>query len=120
MESFFLGETLKYLYLLFDDENYFNQGNFIFTTEAHPLPITSETINFASKFPCVCSTKKINQSSCNRFCLFVEEQRKNLICPNFRYHFGFQVPLDFAHYPFMCLDKRFFFPQELHVTKLDK
>ncbi|KAI9345314.1 glycoside hydrolase, partial [Obelidium mucronatum] len=37
MESFFLSETLKYLYLLFDEENVFNryQTNFIYTTEGH-------------------------------------------------------------------------------------
>ncbi|ORY37680.1 hypothetical protein BCR33DRAFT_663463 [Rhizoclosmatium globosum] len=41
MESFFLSETLKYLYLLFDTENIFNkhQTNFIYTTEGHVLPI---------------------------------------------------------------------------------
>jgi mannosidase alpha-like ER degradation enhancer 2 len=39
MESFFLSETLKYLYLLFDPTNPFNDEKWIFTTEAHPLPI---------------------------------------------------------------------------------
>ncbi|KAJ1917419.1 hypothetical protein H4219_003230, partial [Mycoemilia scoparia] len=43
MESFFLSETLKYLYLLFDEDNIINRldGNFVFTTEGHiflPLP----------------------------------------------------------------------------------
>lgn len=40
MESFWLAETLKYLYLLFDDtENAkLNLGNAIFNTEAHPFP----------------------------------------------------------------------------------
>ena len=43
MESFFLGETLKYLFLLFGDDNH--QANvlpldkFVFNTEAHPFPI---------------------------------------------------------------------------------
>lgn len=56
MESFFLAETTKYLYLLFDPENFLNNdggtgtviqtpngeciidaGGFIFNTEAHPL-----------------------------------------------------------------------------------
>jgi mannosyl-oligosaccharide alpha-1,2-mannosidase len=36
-ESFFAGETLKYLYLLFDDVNAFSLDDWIFTTEAHPL-----------------------------------------------------------------------------------
>ncbi|KAM9325886.1 endoplasmic reticulum mannosyl-oligosaccharide 1,2-alpha-mannosidase [Gastrophryne carolinensis] len=40
MESFFLGETLKYLYLLFsDDVDLIHLDKFVFNTEAHPLPI---------------------------------------------------------------------------------
>ena len=58
MESFFLAETVKYLYLLFDEENFvhhdngtakiietphgacaLSSGNFIFNTEAHPFDL---------------------------------------------------------------------------------
>lgn len=39
METFFLGETLKYLYLLFGDTNVLPLTQFVFNTEAHPLPI---------------------------------------------------------------------------------
>ncbi|AWP14956.1 putative endoplasmic reticulum mannosyl-oligosaccharide 1-2-alpha-mannosidase-like [Scophthalmus maximus] len=40
MESFFLGETLKYLYLLFsDDPELLSLDKYVFNTEAHPLPI---------------------------------------------------------------------------------
>ncbi|XP_058999186.1 endoplasmic reticulum mannosyl-oligosaccharide 1,2-alpha-mannosidase-like isoform X1 [Mustela lutreola] len=40
MESFFLGETLKYLYLLFsDDPSLLSLDAYVFNTEAHPLPI---------------------------------------------------------------------------------
>ncbi|XP_008322499.1 endoplasmic reticulum mannosyl-oligosaccharide 1,2-alpha-mannosidase isoform X2 [Cynoglossus semilaevis] len=40
MESFFLGETLKYLFLLFsDDMELLSLDKYIFNTEAHPLPI---------------------------------------------------------------------------------
>ncbi|KAJ3414305.1 ER degradation-enhancing alpha-mannosidase-like protein 2 [Chytridiales sp. JEL 0842] len=39
MESFFLAETLKYLYLLFDPDNVYNRENFVFNTEAHPFPV---------------------------------------------------------------------------------
>ncbi|XP_063289028.1 endoplasmic reticulum mannosyl-oligosaccharide 1,2-alpha-mannosidase [Pelobates fuscus] len=40
MESFFLGETLKYFFLLFsDDVDLLNLDKFVFNTEAHPLPI---------------------------------------------------------------------------------
>ncbi|KAH0458855.1 hypothetical protein IEQ34_011669 [Dendrobium chrysotoxum] len=38
--SFFLSETCKYLYLLYDDTFLAGQ-NYIFTTEGHPLPIRS-------------------------------------------------------------------------------
>lgn len=39
MESFFLSETLKYLYLLFDSENLINNADsdFVFNTEGHVL-----------------------------------------------------------------------------------
>lgn len=40
MESFFLAETLKYFYLLFeDDPNVLPLDQWVFNTEAHPLPI---------------------------------------------------------------------------------
>ncbi|VFQ58798.1 unnamed protein product [Cuscuta campestris] len=39
METFFLGETLKYLYLLFGDSNVIPLDQFVFNTEAHPIPI---------------------------------------------------------------------------------
>jgi len=39
MESFFLGETLKYLYLLFADRHEMDLDQWVFNTEAHPLPI---------------------------------------------------------------------------------
>ncbi|XP_026859521.2 endoplasmic reticulum mannosyl-oligosaccharide 1,2-alpha-mannosidase isoform X1 [Electrophorus electricus] len=44
MESFFLGETLKYLFLLFsDDPELVSLDKFVFNTEAHPLPIWPST-----------------------------------------------------------------------------
>ncbi|MEQ2235589.1 ER degradation-enhancing alpha-mannosidase-like protein 1, partial [Ilyodon furcidens] len=41
MESFFLSETCKYLYLLFDENNPLHQSDnkYIFTTEGHVVPI---------------------------------------------------------------------------------
>ncbi|XP_027364346.1 mannosyl-oligosaccharide 1,2-alpha-mannosidase MNS3 [Abrus precatorius] len=39
METFFLGETLKYLYLLFGDSAVIPLDKFVFNTEAHPIPI---------------------------------------------------------------------------------
>ncbi|XP_027168460.1 alpha-mannosidase I MNS5 isoform X1 [Coffea eugenioides] len=38
--SFFLSETCKYLYLLYDD-SFLGDRNYIFTTEGHPLPVLS-------------------------------------------------------------------------------
>merc|ERR1711935_820539 len=39
MESFFLGETLKYLYILFADDDFLPLDRWVFNTEAHPLPV---------------------------------------------------------------------------------
>ncbi|XP_021763900.1 mannosyl-oligosaccharide 1,2-alpha-mannosidase MNS3-like isoform X1 [Chenopodium quinoa] len=41
METFFLGETLKYLYLLFGDSNIVPLDKYVFNTEAHPIPINA-------------------------------------------------------------------------------
>lgn len=38
-QSFFLAETLKYLYLLFSDDSLFPLDEWVFNTEAHPFPI---------------------------------------------------------------------------------
>jgi len=38
-QSFFLAETLKYLYLLFSDDELISLDQWVFNTEAHPLPI---------------------------------------------------------------------------------
>ncbi|KAH7038271.1 family 47 glycoside hydrolase [Microdochium trichocladiopsis] len=37
MESFWLGETLKYFYLIFSDPSLISLDEFVFNTEAHPL-----------------------------------------------------------------------------------
>ncbi|KAF8889335.1 glycoside hydrolase [Infundibulicybe gibba] len=39
MPSYFLAETLKYLYLLFTDEDILPLDKWVFNTEAHPFPI---------------------------------------------------------------------------------
>ncbi|TFK42101.1 glycoside hydrolase [Crucibulum laeve] len=44
METFFLSETLKYLYLLFADEDVLPLDQYVFNTEAHPLPIFTPSI----------------------------------------------------------------------------
>ncbi|KAL3520221.1 hypothetical protein ACH5RR_018370 [Cinchona calisaya] len=44
METFFLGETLKYLYLLFGDKKVLPLDEFVFNTEAHPFPIIGNLV----------------------------------------------------------------------------
>jgi len=39
MPSYFLAETLKYLYLLFVDTELLPLDKWVFNTEAHPFPI---------------------------------------------------------------------------------
>ncbi|BEJ12701.1 hypothetical protein CspHIS471_0211610 [Cutaneotrichosporon sp. HIS471] len=39
METFWLSETLKYLYLLFDDSDHIRLDKHVFNTEAHILPV---------------------------------------------------------------------------------
>ncbi|XP_077288973.1 mannosyl-oligosaccharide alpha-1,2-mannosidase IA-like isoform X2 [Arctopsyche grandis] len=38
-QSYFLAETLKYLYLLYSDDSLISLNEWVFNTEAHPLPI---------------------------------------------------------------------------------
>jgi len=38
-QSFFLAETLKYLYLIFSDDDVISLDEFVFNTEAHPMRI---------------------------------------------------------------------------------
>ncbi|KAF4619947.1 hypothetical protein D9613_005188 [Agrocybe pediades] len=51
MESFALSETLKYLYLLFDEENplHSDDSNYVFTTEGHILTLDRDHMNPMSK-----------------------------------------------------------------------
>ncbi|KAJ1674112.1 hypothetical protein EV182_003939 [Spiromyces aspiralis] len=42
MESFFLGETLKYLYLTFSPSDLISLDEFVFNTEAHPFRIIKQ------------------------------------------------------------------------------
>lgn len=41
-QSFFLSETLKYLYLLFSDDDLLPLEDWVFNTEAHPLPVVRQ------------------------------------------------------------------------------
>ena len=44
-ETFFLAETLKYLYCIFADETVCDLRKYVFNTEAHPLPIFDPETN---------------------------------------------------------------------------
>lgn len=44
METFLMSETLKYLYLLFSDSSVMPLDEYVFNTEAHPLPIFNPII----------------------------------------------------------------------------
>lgn len=50
MESFFLSETTKYLYLLFDKNHQLNNefSNFVFSTEAHPFWFDNDVMEYAT------------------------------------------------------------------------
>lgn len=41
--SWFLAETLKYFYLLFDNTDPISLNGWVFNTEAHPLPVFNWT-----------------------------------------------------------------------------
>ncbi|AWP20361.1 2-Mannosidase [Scophthalmus maximus] len=41
-QSFYLAETLKYLYLLFSDDDHLPFDHWVFNTEAHPLPVIAK------------------------------------------------------------------------------
>ncbi|KAI4882829.1 hypothetical protein NFI96_016452, partial [Prochilodus magdalenae] len=43
-QSFYLAETLKYLYLLFSDDDHLSFEHWVFNTEAHPLPVIKQEI----------------------------------------------------------------------------
>ncbi|XP_062406474.1 mannosyl-oligosaccharide 1,2-alpha-mannosidase IA-like [Sardina pilchardus] len=44
-QSFYLAETLKYLYLLFSEDDHLPFEHWVFNTEAHPLPIIKKDFN---------------------------------------------------------------------------
>lgn len=43
--SYFFAETLKYLYLTFDDPNRISLDNYVFNTECHPYPVGPSTLS---------------------------------------------------------------------------
>lgn len=58
MDSFVLAETFKYLYLLFADpsETTINLDDYLFTTEAHFLPLAISRFSVSSNYTKVMKT----------------------------------------------------------------
>ncbi|XP_060640425.2 mannosyl-oligosaccharide 1,2-alpha-mannosidase IC [Anolis sagrei] len=50
-QSFFLAETLKYLYLLFCEDDVLSLDDWVFNTEAHPLPINRTDFSLKTGVP---------------------------------------------------------------------
>ena len=60
MPSYFLAETSKYFYLLFDEGNeYMANRNVIFSTEGHPFPIGSHLHRFSRSEECPISKEEV-------------------------------------------------------------
>jgi len=87
MESFFLAETLKYLYLLFTPDHPINKGNYIFTTEAHPIRVQQpwrskniqsqpELINTSCAAPPPCSIGFLDKTCTWPNTAYLREPRK--------------------------------------------
>lgn len=76
MESFFLGETTKYLYLLYDDGHPLNSldAAYVFTTEGHPL-ILPKTTRKSSK------TTPVFPVATKEMALFYYDDEFTNVCP---------------------------------------
>ncbi|CAB3984728.1 ER degradation-enhancing alpha-mannosidase 3 [Paramuricea clavata] len=68
MDSFLLSETLKYLYLLFTNKEdlLINLQDFVFTTEAHILPLALSNWNGSSSQNNVYESENLHDHSCPR------------------------------------------------------
>ncbi|TDH68517.1 hypothetical protein CCR75_000475 [Bremia lactucae] len=67
MPSFFLSETCKYLYLLFNTSHFFRLGKYVMTTEAHPLPILPTKLVKPILIPIISSANDSESTSDRRF-----------------------------------------------------
>lgn len=76
MESFFLGETTKYLYLLYDDDHPLNSldAAYVFTTEGHPLIIPKKAGKSSRTAPLSPATTK-------EIALFYYDEQFTNVCP---------------------------------------
>ncbi|KAF3762163.1 family 47 glycoside hydrolase [Cryphonectria parasitica EP155] len=76
METFFLGETTKYLYLLYDDKHPLNSldAAFVFTTEGHPLIIPKVAKNISRTTP-------VSPATTKEIALFYHDEDFRNVCP---------------------------------------
>lgn len=76
MESFFLGETTKYLYLLYDDQHPLHSldAAYVFTTEGHPLIIPKDTRKFSK-------TKPVPPATTTEIALYYDNDLFASVCP---------------------------------------
>ncbi|KUI63290.1 ER degradation-enhancing alpha-mannosidase-like protein 1 [Cytospora mali] len=76
MESFFLGETTKYLYLLYDDLHPLNSldAAYVFTTEGHPLIIPKKARKFTK-------TKPVSPAATTEIALYYYNEEFRNVCP---------------------------------------
>lgn len=76
MESFFLGETTKYLYLLYDEDHPLNSldAAYVFTTEGHPL-IIPKRVGKSSK------TTPVSPATTKEIALFYYDEQFTNVCP---------------------------------------
>ena len=73
MDSYFLAETLKYLYLIFTDSTFIPLSRYVFNTEAHPFEIMS--INNGYKYVPLDTIMK-NESKCLNYEAFSNNSLK--------------------------------------------
>jgi ER degradation enhancer, mannosidase alpha-like 3 len=93
MDSFVFAETFKYLYLLFeeDDTLLFDIDEFIFTTEAHLVPLNMEDYAFEpqnSKKNSYNENNKKKESSNNNNDYLLHQTWKGKSCPSLNFLFG--------------------------------
>eukprot|EP01127_Copromyxa_protea_P010905 TRINITY_DN2708_c0_g1_i1.p1 TRINITY_DN2708_c0_g1~~TRINITY_DN2708_c0_g1_i1.p1 ORF type:complete len:766 (-),score=146.81 TRINITY_DN2708_c0_g1_i1:34-2331(-) len=50
MDSYFLSETLKYLYLIFDRDSFVKKSPYVFNTEGHLFPVLPQWRQFSQKW----------------------------------------------------------------------
>lgn len=76
MESFFLGETTKYLYLLYDDDHPLNSldAAYVFTTEGHPLIIPKNAGKSSRTTP-------VSPATTKEIALFYYDEQFTNVCP---------------------------------------